>query len=72
MQSSWEHLADEILFKPLDMADTRYRHADYQEATGRGNLHTRRRSVRINLCGTATSVRLDFYDETGLGTFTRG
>jgi hypothetical protein len=37
-----------------------------------GNLHTRRRSVRTNLCGTATSVRLDFYDETGLGTFTRG
>jgi CubicO group peptidase (beta-lactamase class C family) len=137
MHSSWEHLADEILFKPLDMADTSYRHADYQEPPNRalihvpagnrtwvakynrdadpeapagdasssvrdlarwlrlqlakgsydgpalnpsgrtatdwpGNLHTRRRSFRINLCGTATSVRLGFYDETGLGTFTRG
>jgi CubicO group peptidase (beta-lactamase class C family) len=39
MQSSWEHLADEILFKPLDMADTSYRHADYQEAPNRALIH---------------------------------
>jgi CubicO group peptidase (beta-lactamase class C family) len=39
MQSSWEHLADEILFKPLDMADTSYRHGDYQEAPNRALIH---------------------------------
>jgi CubicO group peptidase (beta-lactamase class C family) len=39
MKMAWEDLAEEILFKPLDMADTSYRHADYQQAPNRALIH---------------------------------
>jgi CubicO group peptidase (beta-lactamase class C family) len=39
MKMSWEDLADEILFKPLDMTDTSYRHADYEKAANRALIH---------------------------------
>lgn len=39
MKMSWEDLADEILFKPLNMTDTSYRHADYQKAANRALIH---------------------------------
>lgn len=39
MKMSWEDLADEILFKPLNMTDTSYRHADYQKAPNRALIH---------------------------------
>ncbi|MDQ0823587.1 CubicO group peptidase (beta-lactamase class C family) [Arthrobacter sp. V1I7] len=39
MKMSWEDLADEILFKPLNMTDSSYRHADYQKAPNRALIH---------------------------------
>lgn len=39
MKMSWEDLADEILFKPLSMTNTSYRHADYQKAPNRALIH---------------------------------
>ena len=39
MKMSWEDLADEILFKPLGMTDTSYRHADYEKAANRALIH---------------------------------
>jgi CubicO group peptidase (beta-lactamase class C family) len=39
MKMSWEDLADEILFKPLSMTDTSYRHTDYQKAVNRALIH---------------------------------
>ncbi|MCU1547923.1 MAG: serine hydrolase [Arthrobacter sp.] len=39
MKMPWADLADEILFKPLDMTDTSYRHADYQKAPNRALIH---------------------------------
>lgn len=44
MKMTWEDLADQILFKPLNMADTSYRHADYQ----------RRRTGRSSMCRPET------------------
>jgi CubicO group peptidase (beta-lactamase class C family) len=39
MKMSWEDLADEILFKPLNMTGTSYRHADYQKTPNRALIH---------------------------------
>jgi CubicO group peptidase (beta-lactamase class C family) len=39
LKMSWEDLAEEILFKPLEMTDTSYRHADYQKAPNRALIH---------------------------------
>ncbi|MCU1522171.1 MAG: serine hydrolase [Arthrobacter sp.] len=39
MRMSWEDLADEILFNPLSMTNTSYRHADYQKAPNRALIH---------------------------------
>ena len=39
LKMSWEDLAEEILFKPLEMTDTSYRHADYQAAPNRALIH---------------------------------
>lgn len=36
---AWEQLADEQLFKPLDMASTSYRHADFEARPNRALLH---------------------------------
>ena len=39
MKMSWADLADEILFRPLGMTDTSYRHADYERAANRALIH---------------------------------
>ncbi|WP_427135550.1 serine hydrolase [Pseudarthrobacter sp. S9] len=39
MKMSWADLADEMLFKPLNMTDTSYRHADYQKASNKALIH---------------------------------
>jgi CubicO group peptidase (beta-lactamase class C family) len=39
MKMSWEDLADELLFRPLGMTSTSYRHADYQKAPNRALIH---------------------------------
>ncbi|WP_307857144.1 serine hydrolase [Pseudarthrobacter albicanus] len=39
MKMSWEDLAEEILFKPLNMTSTSYRRADYQKAPNRALIH---------------------------------
>jgi CubicO group peptidase (beta-lactamase class C family) len=39
MKMAWEDLAEEMLFRPLGMADTSYRHADYQKAPNRALIH---------------------------------
>ena len=39
MGMPWEVLAEEMLFKPLGMASTSYRHADYQQAPNRAAIH---------------------------------
>ena len=39
MKTTWPDLADEILFRPLDMTDTSYRYADYQKAPNKARIH---------------------------------
>ncbi|MFF2031698.1 serine hydrolase [Arthrobacter sp. NPDC058192] len=39
MKMPWADLADEVLFKPLGMSSTSYRHADYQKAPNRALIH---------------------------------
>ncbi|SFU15991.1 serine hydrolase [Arthrobacter sp. ov118] len=39
MKMPWAELADEVLFKPLGMSSTSYRHADYQKAPNRALIH---------------------------------
>ena len=39
MGMPWEVLAEEMLFKPLGMTSTSYRHADYQQAPNRAVIH---------------------------------
>ena len=39
MKMSWEDLAEEILFRPLGMSATSYRHADYEKASNRALIH---------------------------------
>jgi CubicO group peptidase (beta-lactamase class C family) len=39
MKMPWEDLADEVLFRPLEMTGTSYRHADYQKAANKALLH---------------------------------
>ena len=39
MKMNWADLADEILFRPLEMTDSSYRHADYQKAPNRALIH---------------------------------
>ena len=47
---SWEDLADEVLFRPLGMASTSYRFADYAGPAGpRGRPYPRRRALRTAL-----------------------
>lgn len=41
MTMSWEDLADEVLFTPLGMTSTSYRHRDYEAAPDRARLHVR-------------------------------
>jgi len=38
---SWEELADTVLFKPLGMTRSSYRHADYKAHENRARLHVR-------------------------------
>ena len=38
---NWETVADERLFRPLDMASTSYRHSDFLKRTNRAALHVR-------------------------------
>ena len=40
--TTWEELADEILFKPLGMTRSSYRHKDYAAKENRARLHVRR------------------------------
>ena len=39
MKLPWADLAEEVLFKPLGMTSTSYRHADYQKASNRALIH---------------------------------
>jgi len=39
MHLSWEDLAEEILFRPLGMSASRYRHSDYEKATDKAAIH---------------------------------
>jgi CubicO group peptidase (beta-lactamase class C family) len=39
MKTPWEDLAEEVLFKPLGMAATSYRHADYEKAANKALIH---------------------------------
>lgn len=39
MKMPWEDLADDVLFKPLGMTSTSYRHADYAKAPNRALIH---------------------------------
>ncbi|BCW73271.1 serine hydrolase [Arthrobacter sp. NicSoilB8] len=39
MNMAWADLAEEVLFKPLGMTSTSYRHADYQKASNRALIH---------------------------------
>ncbi|GAA3677042.1 serine hydrolase [Arthrobacter ginkgonis] len=39
MGMAWEDLAEEILFKPLGMASSTYRHADYEKASNKALIH---------------------------------
>jgi CubicO group peptidase (beta-lactamase class C family) len=39
MNMPWADLAEEVLFKPLGMTSTSYRHADYQKASNRALIH---------------------------------
>ena len=39
MNKPWADLAEEVLFKPLGMSSTSYRHADYQKATNKALIH---------------------------------
>ena len=39
MGMPWEDLAEEILFKPLGMASSSYRHADYEKAANKALIH---------------------------------
>ena len=39
MNKPWADLAEEVLFKPLGMTSTSYRHADYQKATNKALIH---------------------------------
>lgn len=39
MKMSWEDLADEVLFRPLGMSASSYRHADYEKASDRATIH---------------------------------
>ena len=41
MGQSWEDLADELLFKPLNMTTASYRHRDLEAAADRAVLHVR-------------------------------
>lgn len=50
MKMSWEDLADEILFKPLGMSSTSYRHADALKTT-----HTPQTTIRPD-CSWGTPV----------------
>ncbi|HEY4867885.1 MAG TPA: serine hydrolase [Candidatus Dormibacteraeota bacterium] len=38
-KKTWEDLAAEVLFKPLHMASTSYRHSDYEKATDKALIH---------------------------------
>ena len=37
--TSWEDLADQVLFEPLGMTETSYRHEDYEAAADRAAIH---------------------------------
>ncbi|MGR6964539.1 serine hydrolase [Geodermatophilus sp. URMC 61] len=39
MGTSWEELADQVLFDPLGMTDTSYRHEDYVAAANKAVIH---------------------------------
>ena len=39
MKMPWADLAEDVLFKPLGMTVTSYRHADYQKASNRALIH---------------------------------
>jgi CubicO group peptidase (beta-lactamase class C family) len=39
MKTSWEDLADEILFRPLGMSASSYRYSDYEKASDKAILH---------------------------------
>jgi CubicO group peptidase (beta-lactamase class C family) len=39
MKMRWADLAEDVLFKPLGMGSTSYRHADYQKAPNRALIH---------------------------------
>jgi CubicO group peptidase (beta-lactamase class C family) len=39
MKMPWADLAEDVLFKPLGMTSTSYRHADYQKASNRALIH---------------------------------
>ena len=39
MKLPWADLAEEVLFKPLGMTSTSYRHADYQKASNKALIH---------------------------------
>ncbi|MDF9752767.1 serine hydrolase [Arthrobacter sp. ES3-54] len=39
MKLPWADLAEEVLFKPLGMTSTSYRHADYEKASNRALIH---------------------------------
>ncbi|MDQ0620174.1 serine hydrolase [Arthrobacter globiformis] len=39
MKMSWEDLADEILFRPLGMSASSYRHSAYEKASDRATIH---------------------------------
>lgn len=39
MKMTWEDLAEEILFRPLGMSASSYRHSDYENATDKASIH---------------------------------
>ncbi|MHA7290380.1 serine hydrolase [Arthrobacter sp. MDT3-24] len=39
METTWEDLADEVLFRKLGMSASSYRHSDYEKATNKAVLH---------------------------------
>lgn len=39
MKMSWEELAEEVLFRPLNMSSSSYRHADFEKRADRAIIH---------------------------------
>ena len=45
----WETVADELLFRPLGMASTSYRHSDFLARTDRAELHVKPDGAWVHL-----------------------